>query len=69
MNETFNTFRALYAALLVAMWAVMLTLVSGWLNNVLWTFHQADVTQVLLGILGAIVAPIGALHGIYLWFV
>lgn len=46
----------------------LLTLISGWVNNILWTFQQTEVVPVALGILGALVAPIGSLHGIYLFF-
>jgi len=41
---------------------------AGWVTNVIWTFRQDNVTDVLLGILGCILAPVGALHGIYTWF-
>lgn len=41
---------------------------AGWVTNVIWTFKQNNLTDVLLGILGCILAPIGALHGIYTWF-
>lgn len=46
-----------------------LTAVAGWINNVIWTFHQSALTDLILGVLGVFAAPIGAIHGIYLWFV
>lgn len=47
---------------------LILCLIAGWVSNVIWTFNQDTLTNVLLGILGCIIAPIGALHGIYTWF-
>ena len=41
---------------------------AGWITNILWTFQQREVVPVALGIFGALVAPIGAIHGIALWF-
>ena len=38
--------------------------IVGWISNIVWTFHQTDIVHVLLGILGALVAPIGAIHGL-----
>ncbi len=41
----------------------------GWVANLVWTFHQFQLGGILLGILGAVVYPIGAFHGIiYLIF-
>lgn len=54
-----------HLAFAIAAW---LTFVAGWITNVVWTFHQTDMTSLALGILGAVVAPIGIIHGIYLWF-
>lgn len=45
-----------------------LLMIAGWVTNVIWTFHQTDIAPLILGILGCIVAPIGALHGIATWF-
>lgn len=47
---------------------LVLSMIAGWATNVIWTFHQETTVNVILGILGCIVAPIGALHGIYTWF-
>ena len=41
---------------------------AGWVTNVIWTFNQTQAVPLVLGILGAIVFPIGVIHGIYLWF-
>lgn len=52
--------------------AAMVTLFAapfaGWVTNVIWTFNQTEAVPLILGILGAVVFPIGAIHGIYLWF-
>lgn len=45
-----------------------LCMFAGWVTNVIWTFRQDSTADVMLGALGCIVAPIGALHGIYTWF-
>lgn len=66
MTRTFN-FRAdlaIFGSVILA----ILALVAGWVTNVIWTFNQTDAINVILGILGCLVAPIGALHGIYTWF-
>lgn len=39
--------------------------VVGWISNIVWTYHQTDIVKVLLGVLGALVAPIGAIHGLF----
>lgn len=48
--------------------AGLIALIAGWITNVIWTFNQSETVDVLLGILGCIMFPIGALHGIYTWF-
>jgi len=52
----------------LAMVAVITAPLAGWVTNVVWTFNQTEAVPLILGILGAIVFPIGAIHGIYLWF-
>lgn len=47
---------------------LVLSLIAGWITNVIWTFKQDTLTDILLGILGCLIAPVGALHGIYTWF-
>lgn len=47
---------------------LVLVLFAGWVTNVVWTFHQTELGNLALGILGALAAPIGAVHGIFLWF-
>lgn len=58
-----------YIALIACWLLVIATGFTGWINHVLWTFNQADnMGNLLLGLLGCFLAPIGAVHGIYLWF-
>lgn len=50
--------------------SIVLTMIAGWLTNLFWLFKQGELTiQVIFGIIGAFLPPVGALHGIYLWFV
>jgi len=39
--------------------------ISSWLTHVIYCFQSKEY---LMLIAGAIVAPLGMLHGIYLWF-
>ena len=55
--------------LVLAYIALIVTMLAGWINNIIWTFHQSTTIDVALGILGVVAFPIGAVHGIYLWFV
>jgi len=48
--------------------ALAVTPFAGWVNNVIWTFHQYTLVNIALGAVGIFVAPIGAIHGIWLWF-
>ena len=58
----------LFGGGLVAIVLLTIAGIAGWITNVVWTFHQTEVVPLVLGILGAFVAPIGAIHGVYLWF-
>ena len=54
---------------LVLLWLVgIATGIAGWVTNVLWTFNQSDLGNILLGAVGIVCAPVGAVHGIYTWF-
>lgn len=48
---------------------IIISIAAGYIKNILWTFHVLTTREVLLGIMGIILAPIGAIHGIYLFFV
>lgn len=53
---------------LFVMVVLPLTLFAGWVENIIWTFHQDALIPLILGIVGVFAAPIGALHGLYLFF-
>lgn len=57
--------QALAVYTVIAGW---LLLAAGWVTNIIWTFQQDTTANILLGILGALIAPIGAIHGIWTWF-
>lgn len=48
--------------------SLALTSAAGWFTHLFWTFGQDTLANVLLGVFGLIAAPIGVLHGIWLWF-
>jgi hypothetical protein len=58
---TVNTVIGIYLVVLVVG-------LAGWINNVIWTFHQSATVDLILGVVGILAAPIGAVHGVYLWF-
>lgn len=64
----YKTKQNLSAGAVVLYLVFALTLAAGWITNVVWTFKQSEMTNVVIGALGAIIAPIGTLHGIWLWF-
>lgn len=45
-----------------------LSCITGWVNNIIWTFHQTDFIGLAIGIIGIFAAPIGVIHGLYLFF-
>lgn len=45
-----------------------LTLLAGWITNIIWTFHQSEPVSLILGIVGIVIAPVGSVHGIVTWF-
>ena len=53
-----------YGTLIVGI-SFILTMICGWFTHILYCFQQAEY---LLLIAGAIVAPVGSIHGIGLWF-
>lgn len=57
-----------YVGFIVLCVAAALLAIAGWVSNVVWTFHQTEIVPLVLGAIGAFVAPIGVVHGIWLWF-
>jgi hypothetical protein len=45
---------------------------AGYITNIVWLFNHAAsssaTVELVLALLGIFAAPLGALHGFYLWF-
>lgn len=52
----------------ILMLSIFIGCLAGWINHVVWTFQQETVVSMLLGGIGALVAPVGVIHGLVLWF-
>lgn len=56
----------------LAFWITVIgTLAAGWINNILWLFHLDKFSwsgEQIISVIGVFLAPIGSIHGIYLWF-
>ena len=62
MKKAYTRIELIYAIL-------GLVLGTGWITNVIWLFGNCTMeAQPIMALVGVFVAPIGALHGIYLWF-
>lgn len=49
----------------------ILTLLAGYITNILYIFNIGQLTltgETILSIIGVFIPPLGALHGIYTWF-
>ena len=49
----------------------VLTLITGYITNLLYIFNLGQLTltgETILSIIGVFIPPLGALHGIYTWF-
>ena len=57
---------------LILFWlSVVLTLITGYITNIIYIFNLGQLTltgETLLSIIGVFIPPLGALHGIYTWF-
>jgi hypothetical protein len=61
------------ASILVALFIIALAIgnVLAWVTNVIYAFNHFSATlslEVLVSFVGILAAPLGVLHGIYLWF-
>lgn len=51
-----------------------ITMFCGWVTHIIWSIStifgskEMIMNEAVIAILGAIVAPLGAIHGITLWF-
>ncbi len=50
-----------------SVFALIAVSIAGWVTNVIWLFSQHEIGPILLGLVGALVPPLGAIHGIWLW--
>jgi hypothetical protein len=60
-----------FNAIVVAYLTVLLLSVAGWITNVVYAFNHfssALTVEVIVSFIGILAAPLGTLHGIYLWF-
>jgi hypothetical protein len=51
--------------------SIVVTLIAGWINNIIWLFHIDKFSwsgEQIISIIGTFLFPIGSIHGIYLWF-
>lgn len=58
-------------SLLLVGLSFILTLLIGYITNILYIFNLGHLTitgETLLSIIGVFIPPLGALHGIYTWF-
>ena len=49
----------------------VLTLLAGYITNILYIFSLGQLTltgETILSIIGVFIPPLGVLHGIYIWF-
>ena len=49
----------------------VLTLLVGYITNILYIFNLGQLTltgETLLSVIGVFIPPLGSIHGIYTWF-
>lgn len=49
----------------------MLVVIAGWVSNIIWLIGNGLDSwngEVVISVLGVVLAPIGTIHGIYTWF-
>lgn len=57
VTASIATLALIVIAFILAIW--------GWVGNVIWTFHQTDIVQLILGGVGVFFFPLGIIH---YWF-
>ena len=64
--------KTLFIGSVLVFWvSVVLTLIIGYITNIIYIFNLGQLTltgETILSILGVFIPPLGALHGIYTWF-
>ena len=56
--------------LILAYLSIAIAFIAGWINNILWLITNTDPTpvgQLIVSIVGILVAPVGAVHGLWVW--
>lgn len=57
----------------VMFWIIVIgTLSAGWVNNIIWLFNIDKFSftgEQIVSVIGVFIAPIGSIHGIFLWLV
>lgn len=54
--------------------AVTVAAITGWVNHIIWSITTVlgeipmTINEAVIAVVGAVVPPLGAIHGIYLWF-
>lgn len=54
-----------------AVWSVVcIGMITGWISNLIWLLTHGGVvnTEFWVALVGTVVAPLGALHGLYVLF-
>jgi hypothetical protein len=54
-----------YIAKLLSIWGLIILIISSWVTHII---HCLMAGKYLLLIAGAIIAPVGIIHGVGLWF-
>lgn len=63
-----------FAALGLSVIGLVITMVAAWVTHVVWVIGKIAGTdpvsggEMAIGVLGAFMPPIGAIHGVVLWF-
>ena len=51
--------------------SVVLTLITGYITNIIYIFNLGQLNptgETILSIIGVFIPPLGIIHGIYTWF-
>lgn len=51
----------------VIAWVILMAMVCGWCMHMHWLSQQDSIAKVLTGIFFAILAPVGAVHGLIVY--
>ena len=63
--------RLIVGSLILVGLSFVLTLITGYITNIIYIFNLGQLTltgETILSIIGVFIPPLGALHGIYTWF-